>query len=119
MAGISITSKVPMHTVASLSNMEKTSSTAIQIEARINAIKELKDRIELLSKFHQVEILRILTANNVKINENKNGVFVNITFLDDAIIDIIRDYLSYVNTQEIQLAEIEDQKASLCKEFFT
>ena len=36
----------------------------------------LKESIEELSKFHQVEILKILKSDDsITINENKNGIF--------------------------------------------
>lgn len=104
--------------IASLDAFEQQSATAIQIENKTNKLKELKERIEELSIFHQTEILRILSKHNVCFNENKNGVFINITYLSDAILDEIEKYLQYVHAQEDQLNEVEQQKASLCKEFF-
>jgi len=81
-------------------------------------LKEFKDKIEGLSVFHQIEVLRIFEKNGIKLNENKNGVFVNITYISNDIINEITKYLGYVVTQESQLNEIEQQKATICKEFF-
>lgn len=42
----------------------------------------LKDKVERLGKNHILEILSILkNTPGVKLNENKNGVFVNMSFL--------------------------------------
>ena len=51
-------------------------------------ILKLKDTIEKQSKEHQVEILRILVNNKITVNENSNGVFINLTTLDKKVIDL-------------------------------
>ena len=59
-------------------------------------LKKLKDRIELMSKHHQIEILRILSkTNKANINENNNGSFINLTELDNEIINSLNNYISY------------------------
>ena len=52
----------------------------------IEYLTKLKNRIESMDKHHQIEILKILSKNMCKINENKSGVFVNMTFLDQIIL---------------------------------
>ena len=39
----------------------------------VNKLEDLKEKIEALSKFQQVEILKILSKNMCKLNENKSG----------------------------------------------
>lgn len=81
-------------------------------------LKQVKDRIEALNQHHQIQILKIITQNNVVHTENKNGAFINLTNVDDAVIYKITEYLSYVDEQEIQLNEVENQKTELTKQFF-
>jgi hypothetical protein len=81
-------------------------------------LKQVKDRIEALNQHHQIQILKIITQNNVVHTENKNGAFINLTNVDDAVICKITEYLSYVDEQEIQLNEVENQKTELTKQFF-
>jgi hypothetical protein len=79
----------------------------------------LKERIEELSKFHQVEILKIFKSNkNITINENKNGIFINMTNISIPIITQLEEYLKYVNKQEKHLNEIEVQKDELTNTYF-
>ena len=41
-------------------------------------LNRLKERIEKLNKFHQIEILKLLKTNDLcTLNENKNGSFLN------------------------------------------
>jgi len=81
-------------------------------------LKQLKDRIEVLNQHHQIQILKIITQNNVAYTENKNGAFINLTNVDGAIVSKITEYLSYVDEQETQLKDIENQKTELTKQFF-
>lgn len=79
----------------------------------------LKEKIENLSKFHQIEILKILKSDpNSTLNENKNGIFVNMTQLSDNIISNIYNYLEYVSKQEEQLNDVEDKKDELSSTYF-
>lgn len=79
----------------------------------------IKERIEKLNKFHQVEILKLLKiSDNTTLNENKNGVFINLTSLSDKVIFELEKYLEYVDKQETQLGLIEQQKSLLSNTFF-
>jgi hypothetical protein len=88
------------------------------MNSNIDSLKYLRDKIELLTVFHQIEILRILHTNKVTFSENKNGVFVNLTYVNPDIIDTINDYIIYVNKQELQLNEIEEKKIVLSNQYF-
>ena len=76
----------------------------------VNKLERLKEKIEALSKFQQVEILRILSKNMCKLNENKSGIFVNMTFLENNVIEEIEKYMSYVEDQTNTFQTIEYQK---------
>ena len=85
----------------------------------MNDLNCLKESIEELSKFHQVEILKILKNDEtITINENKNGIFINMTSLKDSVITELGNYLKYVNKQEKQLNDIEVQKDELSNTYF-
>ena len=80
----------------------------------------LKDKIERLSKTNQLEILSILkNANGIKLNENKKGVFVNMSFLPEDTLAEIDKYVKYVYDQETTLNEFENQKQDFKNTFFT
>lgn len=80
----------------------------------------IKDKIEKLNKNNQLEILSILrNTNGVKLNENKNGVFVNMSFLSRETLVELDKYVKYVYDQEKTLNEIEIQKQDYKNTFFT
>ena len=111
-----ISSSAPF--IASLTAMNELQSIAQQVEAKTNYLMSLKDGIENMPIVHQIEILRILHNKHTQINENKNGVFVNISKLNDTTLRELEEYMKYVIQQEKQLNEIEQQKEILTKEFF-
>ena len=76
-----------------------------------NKINGIRESIENMAKFNQIEILRILTKHqDVIINENKYGIHINLSELSDEIIEELLVYISYVNMQEIELNKIEKQQ---------
>lgn len=85
----------------------------------LDALKSLRDKIELLTIFNQTEILRIIYTSNVTFSENKNGVFINLTYVDANVIEKISEYIVYVSKQESHLNEVEDKKTFLSNQYFT
>jgi hypothetical protein len=109
---------VPDAAIASLSAMNELQHLAQQVETKTNYLMNLKDGIENMPVVHQIEILRILYKKQTHLNENKNGVFVNISKLNDATLQELEKYMKYVIQQEKQLSEFETQKEFLTKEYF-
>lgn len=104
--------------IASLTAMNEIQTIAQHVETKTNYLMSLKEGIENMPVVHQIEVLRILCSKNTQINENKNGVFVNISRLNNDLIQELYDYMKYFINQENHLNEIEQQKQSLTKEFF-
>lgn len=108
--------------------MESISISSI-VETNSNEVEEfdtedlifLRDTIEHMSKFNQVEILRILKQHDesVTLNENKYGIHINLSELKKEIISDLKTYIKYVNAQEDNLNEIEKQKESFKNIYFT
>tara|TARA_B100001093_G_C26633040_1_gene929740 strand:+ start:514 stop:789 length:276 start_codon:yes stop_codon:yes gene_type:complete len=87
------------------------------------SVKELEilcNNVQIMTCFHQKEVLKILNnhKDSVTLNENKNGVLVNLTDVSDSIISEIKDYIEYVNNQEKELNDDEEIKIKLKKNFF-
>ena len=95
-------------------------SNSILDDCNITNISYIKNKIENMNKHHQIEVLRILKKNkNVVLNENSNGVFINLIDLDTDIINTLYKYIIYVDNQTTSINNIEIQKEQLEKEFFT
>lgn len=84
------------------------------------SINSLKERIENMTKYHQIEVLRLLTnLPSVKINENNNGSFINLTEQTPEVITELKKYADYVDEQQKQLKKIETEKEQIEQHFFT
>lgn len=83
-------------------------------------LQQLKENIEKMSKFHQIEILRILSSSSNKacLNENSNGTFVNLTEQPEEIINQLKKYVKYVNEQQLHLSITENERTRIRKELF-
>ena len=84
-----------------------------------NKTNAIRETIESMSKFNQIEILRIITKHkDVIINENKYGIHINLSDIKNEILDELLVYTNYVSTQEIELNNIEKQKESYKNTYF-
>ena len=84
-----------------------------------NKVNSIRESIENMSKFNQIEILKIITKHKeVIINENKNGIHLNLSDFSDKILDELLVYINYVTTQEKELNNIEKQKESYKNTYF-
>ena len=80
----------------------------------------IKEKIESMPKTHHVEILRILKKSpNIKLNENKSGVYINLSFLPKDTLAEITKYINYIQVQEYTIQTVESQKDNFKTVFFT
>jgi hypothetical protein len=82
-------------------------------------LNQMREQIESMTKFNQIEILRILTKNKrATINENKYGIHINLSELDSDILNDLLVYIKYVHTQEIYLSNVEQEKEKYKNTYF-
>lgn len=82
-------------------------------------IDNIKEKIENMNKHHQIEVLRILKNDkNIVLNENNNGVFVNISYLDKMTLEQLVQYIEYVDNQIVNIESVETQKNIIETTFF-
>lgn len=87
----------------------------------VSELNYLRESIENMNKFNQVEVLRLLNKHkdDVTLNENKYGIHINLSELKKEILDELSVYIKYVNTQESTLNEIEKQKEDYRNTYFS
>ena len=100
--------------------MEVSVSTNENNNSSVSELNYIRESIENMNKFNQVEVLRILNKNkDVILNENKYGVHINLSELKQYILDELLVYINYVNTQETTLHNVEQQKEAYKNSYFT
>jgi hypothetical protein len=66
--------------------------------------RQIMTRIQnLKNKRHYMEIYKIIKENNVAHSQNINGVFINLTNIEDSILDKIVKYLNYIDTRNSEI----------------
>jgi hypothetical protein len=66
--------------------------------------KVIMTRIQnLKSKKHYINIYKIIKDNNVSYSQNINGIFINLTNIEDVILDKIIEYLNYVESRNTEI----------------
>jgi hypothetical protein len=84
----------------------------------IENLEGIKKKIESMNKFHQIEILKILSKDLCKINENKSGCYINMSFLSNETLAKIKEYSNYTKKQEETINNMETQKEEFKNAFF-
>uniref|UniRef100_A0A6C0IS13 NET domain-containing protein n=1 Tax=viral metagenome TaxID=1070528 RepID=A0A6C0IS13_9ZZZZ len=88
-------------------------------EYNSNQLNFMRELIEQMPKFHQIAILRLLSDDKtITINENKSGIYINMSELPSYKIKELEKYVNYVKTQEDTLNDIEKQKETYKNTFF-
>jgi hypothetical protein len=95
-------------------------SASVYTPDQISVLENLKTRIESMDKMHHIEILKLLKKSpQIKLNENKSGVYINLSFLPKETIADLQSYLGYIDDQESSLMTMEYQKEEFKNTFFT
>ena len=79
----------------------------------------LTQQIENMQKNNHLGILRILMKKcSHLLTENKNGIHVNLSDVDDGTMQEICEYVDYVRVQEVNLSKIEEKQESVKSQYF-
>lgn len=99
-----------------IENQNKTNESLLY---KNNEIETMRNKIEAMDKYNQIQVLKILNKNNATLNENNNGVFINLTNLSNDVLNKLNEYIIYVETQERNLSSIENTKDLYLNKYFT
>jgi len=93
--------------------------TTSEITLKEEQLDRIKNTIEKMNKTQHIEILRIFKQTpHIKLNENRNGIYINLSYLPQESIDKLNQYIDYVNEQEQNLEKMESQKEEYKSTFF-
>lgn len=86
----------------------------------VSELTYLRESIENMNKFNQVEVLRIFYKHkDVTLNENKYGIHINLSELKKEVLHELSLYVKYVNAQETTLNFVEQKKEDYKNTYFT
>jgi hypothetical protein len=81
-------------------------------------VTHLRDRIEALPKIHHKEVARILLDNNITFDENKNGMFINLSTVTQEVLEKIARFVSYVDLQQQTIDHGETERKDIKVQYF-
>ncbi len=74
-------------------------------------LETIRQKLESMSKFHQIQALRLLSNHpTVTLNKNKNGTLINMSELPADIVRELAAFVHYVTHLEVTLSSAEQQK---------
>ena len=75
--------------------------------------KQLLEDLKMLNKSEQEEVFRILKLNDGIFSENSNGIFFDVTKLNDSLFEKLLQFVEFCknNRKEFENREDEEKKA--------
>ena len=70
-------------------------------------LQKLKNKIEKLDKNESAEIFKILHKNEINYSQNNNGIFIDLTCLNEQSMIEIRAFLDFIEENKKHIYEIE------------
>ena len=101
-----------------MGDMSQNNISDLNVEKDTNKLTILRDKIEKFDKNQKIQILKILKEHKIPINENKNGVFINLTNVKSESINALEEYILHIKNQEELLLENEKVKNNYKQTFF-
>ena len=99
--------------------MEATMTTNDVNNYSVSELNYIRETIENMNKFNQIEVLRILNKHaDVMLNENKYGIHINLSDLSNELLTQLLNFVTYVTEQEKDLSKIEKQKEIYKNNYF-
>jgi len=83
-----------------------------------NDLIKLCKIIDSLENSHHIEIAKILKTNNVYLNENSNGIFVNLNKISVSVYKTMCNYIEFIKKQESDINKDEKLKRNLQTIYF-
>jgi len=78
---------------------------------------QILNKISAMDKENHIVIGSILRKyNKIKLNENKNGIMINVSTIPVEAIEELTKYLEYIDTQHTFLQKVEQEKDD-CKQY--
>ncbi len=83
--------------------------TINETESLLSRKKKLKDLIKNLNRFELIEIFNIFKNEKCSFSENTNGIFINITNVEEEVINKVYKFIEYIEEKKKDLKIHEDK----------
>jgi hypothetical protein len=104
----------PMSSQAETDTADRSTVDAPMTHADIRA---MIDTIETMREADQYQVFEIFRQDTSKYTENRNGVFVNLSHVDESTLQKLATYVQYWNLQQTAIAKTEAESRALAQQF--
>ena len=80
-------------------------------------LRQLLDTIHTMQEVDQYQVFELIQQDTNKYTENRNGVFVNLSHLDDTTLQKLATFVQYWTIQREAIAKTEAESKSLAAQF--
>ena len=81
-------------------------------------VTHLRDRVEALPKQYHKDVARILFDSNIAFDENKNGLFINLSTVPQEVLEKMARFVTYIDLQQQTLSTGETERQEIKTQFF-
>jgi len=81
-------------------------------------LNSLRLKIEGLQSSAHYEIFKVIKKNNIPFNENTNGIFINMSNMDEQCINELENHIKWLEEQKKFLQKDENMKKEYRENFF-
>ena len=99
-----------METTTTISENNQNINKKQQPVMNVSEIKDIKSRIEDLNDTESLEVLKIIQSDSINYSENKNGIFVNMTKLQNETLLKLSDFVNFCHQNKKSLEEDESNR---------
>jgi len=78
----------------------------------------IRDRVESLPKHYHKDVARILLENGVVCDENKNGLFINLSTVSQDVLEKVARFITYIDLQQQTITTGESERQVIKTQFF-
>lgn len=87
-------------------------------QAAVDRLNVIRDKVQAMESSRHKEVLRIIRAAGATYSENSNGVFINISILNEATLSEIEKFIQITDDQNRILTSVENEKEKLLQEHY-
>jgi len=85
----------------------------------VEILNTLHKKIENLPQSVHFEIFKIIKKYNIPFNENSNGIFINMSYMNDECVNELSTHINWLDEQKTFLQKDEQVKNQYREDFFT
>lgn len=80
---------------------------------KIDKCKKIQNSISNLSENEILELFKIIDLNSTNYTKNNNGIFINLNWVSDSVIDEIDAYINFCIKSQNEISKYENMKSLL------